>query len=538
MQLESLPIKHSNPLMADYLGNNDRLKQFYDYPISNINERLSDLQNQSYERAYLTDALETMNRKWQAPSATIDNITRLKQSDSVVVIGGQQAGLLTGPLYTINKIISIIQYSRQKEKALGVPVIPTFWIAGEDHDFAEVNHVNMLTEDRLKKIPIGQHVQEGMPVGDIKIEQKRATEWLNKLFLLLPETIHTKSIYDQLLTTLKTSETYVDFFAQLIYWLFPTEGVVLIDSNNQQLREIERNHFITLINAQEDIAESIHRTLTRLKRLGYPINVQAEKDDAHLFYHLNKSRVLLKRSADGRWVGKQDEITLTTDEMLQIASKTPHLLSNNVMTRPIMQELLFPTLAFIGGPGEISYWMLLRETFHLLNMKIPPLVPRLSFTYISHKLESSLADFDLTIDEVIQQGVHESKINYLTSYQPVPFEKVFTEFKETIQQIHQPIKDIAYQIRQDVGQYADRNLFHLHATVDQLEHRMKRAIEEEQNQAIYHLNLLQNHLCPKQSLQERTWCILPFLNQYNKSFITELTAKECSVTDNHFAVFL
>lgn len=538
MRFEPIPIKQNNPLMEDYLNNNDRLEEFLDYPTLNINERLLDLKNQTYDRNALTSVLEKMNNEWEAPTASLKNISRLKQSDSVVVIGGQQAGLLTGPLYTINKVISLIQYSRKQEKKLGIPVIPVFWVAGEDHDFAEINHVNMLSENRMKKMPIGQHVQEGMPVGDIKIEQGRTAEWLKKLFLLLPETVHTKSIYKQLLKILEASETYVDFFAQLIFWLFPTEGIVLINSSDPRLRAIESKHFTTLINAQEDIAQTIYHTLARLKRHGYSIDVQAEKDDAHLFYHLNNSRTLLKRSKEGQWIGKQDELVLTTEQMLQIASAEPHLLSNNVMTRPIMQELLFPTLAFIGGPGEISYWMLLRDTFQTLNMKIPPLVPRLSFTYIDRKLESSLENFDLTVNQVINHGVYQSKMNYLTSCQPAPFDKIFTEFKETIKQIHEPLKDTAYQIRHDIGQFADRNLFHLHATVDQLEGRMKRAIEEEQDQAIHNFDLLQNHLRPNHSLQERIWCILPLLNQYNTSFITKLAAEQCSINDNHFAVYL
>src|SRR5690625_2150570 len=378
MRIESIQMKQTNSLIADYLNNDEQINDFIDYPTDNLEQRLKDLNDQTFDRKALTDVLHSMNEQWQAPEQSLKNISRLQAPESVVVIGGQQAGLLTGPLYTINKIISLIQYSRQQEEALGVPVIPVFWIAGEDHDFAEINHVNMLKGTRMKKIPISQFEEKRIPVGDLTIDQKRANDWLNKLFLTIPETIHTKKLYNELMDCLQDAKTYVDFFATLIYKLFPTEGLVLINSHDENLRTIESDYFQAMIHQQEDISVTIYEKRMRLKRLGYPTPVEAEIDDTHLFYHLNGERVLLKRQDSGRWIGKQDNINFTTNELMEIAEHQPQLLSNNVMTRPIMQEFLFPTLAFVGGHAEISYWMLLRETFHLFNKKLPPLVDRKS----------------------------------------------------------------------------------------------------------------------------------------------------------------
>src|SRR5699024_5154563 len=108
--------------------------------------------------------------------------------------GGQQAGLLTGPLYTINKIISILQYAKEQEKRLDIPVLPVFWIAGEDHDFEEVNHVFFPHGKGLNKFPLKQSHYKKLPVTDIALDQKVAAKWVDELFSKLPETIHTRDI--------------------------------------------------------------------------------------------------------------------------------------------------------------------------------------------------------------------------------------------------------------------------------------------------------------------------------------------------------
>lgn len=538
MRIESIQMKQTNSLIADYLNNDEQINDFIDYPTDNLEQRLKDLNDQTFDRKALTDVLHSMNEQWQAPEQSLKNISRLQASDSVVVIGGQQAGLLTGPLYTINKIISLIQYSRQQEEALGVPVIPVFWIAGEDHDFAEINHVNMLKGTRMKKIPISQFEEKRIPVGDLTIDQKRANDWLNKLFLTIPETIHTKKLYNELMDCLQDAKTYVDFFATLIYKLFPTEGLVLINSHDENLRTIESDYFQAMIHQQEDISVTIYEKRMRLKRLGYPTPVEAEIDDTHLFYHLNGERVLLKRQDSGRWIGKQDNINFTTNELMEIAEHQPQLLSNNVMTRPIMQEFLFPTLAFVGGHAEISYWMLLRETFHLFNKKLPPLVPRLSYTFIDRKLEKILTAYNLSAEYVINDGVHRDKMNYLSASQQPAVEQMFKQLNETIQYVHQPVREAAYQLRADVGQFSDRNLFHLQTTVNQLKHRMKQAIEENYEQTINDFDLLQGWLQPENHLQERMWNILPFINEHGLSFIKALINEPCTFKENHFVVYL
>src|SRR5690625_5149283 len=150
MAVKSMTLTRRNKLATDYL--NGKLKKYFPYdPFGHNEERMKELQQRTFPREQLVDILTATNQKWGATQATLQQIERLRNENSVVVIGGQQAGLLSGPLYTIHKIISIIQFARQQEAKFNVPVIPIFWIAGEDHDYDEINHIYSMAENKLVK---------------------------------------------------------------------------------------------------------------------------------------------------------------------------------------------------------------------------------------------------------------------------------------------------------------------------------------------------------------------------------------------------
>src|SRR5690625_2660111 len=152
MRIEPVTIKAANKFVQEYRQNEERARSYFDFaPFGEEKRRLQDVKQRVFKRAPLVRILKEMNEAWGAPKETISQIERLKDDESVVVIGGQQAGLLTGPLYSIHKVISILTYAREQEKRLGVPVVPVFWIAGEDHNFAEINHIFIDRKGTLEK---------------------------------------------------------------------------------------------------------------------------------------------------------------------------------------------------------------------------------------------------------------------------------------------------------------------------------------------------------------------------------------------------
>lgn len=539
MNIDNIKLTQKNNLMIDYQNNEDEIMQFFDYhPFDDYKERLQYLRHKTFQRDRLVNTLLAMNKQWGAPDQTIRNINKLTDTESVVVVGGQQAGLLTGPLYTLNKIISIIKFAKEQEEKLQVPVIPMFWIAGEDHDFDEINHIHLFNLTDMKKHQIAHYTDEGLPVSDIQLDQQITKQWIDDVFSNLKEAETTKELYDSVKKCLEQSTTYVDFFARLLFALFEEEGLVLIDSNDSHIRKIESEYFKQLIVNQEQLAADMLLSAQKIKQKGYPLSLEIEAKDAHLFYHHHGERILLQRTSDNYWEGKQGEVQLTTDQLMRIAQNEPELLSNNVVTRPLMQELLLPTLAFIGGWGEISYWAVLKNAFHLLDLKMPPVVPRLSFSFVDQKTTKILKKYGIASESVINNGVRQRRANWLAAKYNPPIEELARQIKEDIFEVHKPLRTIAKQITTDVGQIADRNVFYLQKEIDFLVNRMKRAVQEQYDHELNEFAIAEQVLHPNGNLQERIWNPIYLINTVGKDFISHLIHTPLSFKNDHYVIFL
>ncbi|MEI3597025.1 MULTISPECIES: bacillithiol biosynthesis cysteine-adding enzyme BshC [unclassified Oceanobacillus] len=538
MRIDAVNIRNQGQLIADYKSNRSVMKFFDYHPFESVDERVEELSNRSFKREELAAILAERNTAWGAGEATLKNIKKFHNPESVVVVGGQQAGLLTGPLYTINKIISILQYAKEQEKRLDIPVLPVFWIAGEDHDFEEVNHVFFPHGKGLNKFPLKQSHYKKLPVTDIALDQKVAAKWVDELFSKLPETIHTRDIYQLVTDALRQSVSFTDFFAVVIHKLFQEEGIILMDAADERIRNIEQDYFIRLIENQPKISRGVFDIAKELENCGYTAALELDPTDGHLFYHLDGERILLSRTEQGTWKGKQDEIELTTEDLLKLAETNPEKLSNNVVTRPVMQELLLPTLAFIGGPGEISYWALLKPAFHALDLKMPPVIQRLSFTYLPETINKALAATGLTVEEAINEGSSVKREQWLLAKQEPPIDELAKNLKETIKEAHKPLRETAEAIRDDVGALAEKNLHYLQREIEFLQYRMKLALEEKYAKDIKQFDEIQLLLRPGEGLQERMWNVLPFLNEYGREFISKIARSTCSFQNSHYVVYL
>ncbi|WP_028782678.1 bacillithiol biosynthesis cysteine-adding enzyme BshC [Thalassobacillus devorans] len=541
MRIDPIDIKTNNALVHDYRNSMERVQdKFHYHPFQSsvFAKRKEDLKEQSCQRGELVHVLQEINEEWDAPRSTVENIDRLKDPESTVIIGGQQAGLITGPLYSVHKLISIIDLARKAEKECGTPVIPVFWIAGEDHDFDEINHLFLPKENRMKKYQVGQVPVQKASVSDLPLEHEAVETWLADLFTQLEETGYSKDLHHEIKQELYQSESYVDFFARMIYKLFRQEGVVLVDSHHPKFRKLESAHFKTMIHNQTQITQGVYAAWQQNMQQGYPVSLDCDLSDAHLFLHQDGDRILLITGEDGRYYGKQQEVVLTKEELLEIADQEPERLSNNVVTRPLMQELMFPTLAFIGGPGEISYWSVLKPAFEAIGLKMPPVVPRLSFTFIDRKAAKYMETFQLKVKDVIERGVAHEKTAWLTSQSYPPLEVITDQVKMEIERIHQPLREKAADIRSDVAQLAEKNLAYLFQDIEFLEKRMSKAIEEKHANELRKFDYLDLALHPGGGLQERMWGVLPWINQFGWNIFEEILHHEMRFETPHYGIYM
>lgn len=541
MKLTAIELKNESKFTKDYKAFDSKMGRFFTYnPYleTTYAKRLTYLDGQTYQREALTEALLKMNQDWGITQASIDEIDRLTDPNSVVTIGGQQAGLLGGPLYSVNKVITIIKEARKLENDLKRPVIPVFWIAGEDHDYEEINHVNLNVDGRYKKIKTNQQNSMNESISDLSLTEQTKKEWFNSVIETLPETMHSKEVINALSEIVEKSRTFIEFFARTIYYLFPREGIVLVDSGSAHLREIEVPYFLKIIDQTKELSETVVSRLEELKEI-YAVSLEAEINDLHLFYRMNTGeRVLLEKNEAGLIEDKNKQVQFTLSELLEIAKQEPERLSNNVVTRPLMQEMLFPTLAFIGGYGEINYWAALKGAFESLQLEMPPVLPRYSITYISPKTMKDSQKYNLDLAYLIEYGASQVKQNFLKSQENAPIEEMILALQKDFTQMHEPIRELAKELGSDLEALADVNLMKVKRELSFLETKLKQSIEKKHAIDLEKFNHLSNELNPNRGLQERVHNILPWINKFGSEMFSEVLLLNLLDVRKHYLVIL
>ncbi|NSL50770.1 bacillithiol biosynthesis cysteine-adding enzyme BshC [Calidifontibacillus erzurumensis] len=538
LDVSSLP---TNKIASHYMKQNDAVLNFFDYPDIENKEtyinRLNELYHKTFPRQKLVNYLMEYNKKFTADKETLQNIQKLADEKSVVVIGGQQAGLLTGPLYTIHKIISIISFAKKAEKQLQVPVVPIFWVAGEDHDFAEINHTFVLKNGKIEKRIIGQKVFKKCPASILNIDQQKAKEWIKEVFSTLTETEYTNDLLIHLDEDLRGSKTYVDFFIKIVFRLFKNQGLVIVDSGDVGFRQIGLPFIKMLIKQNDELAKQVFTSQLAVSELGFGEPIEIHEQNAHLFYVKDGDRILLERK-NGKFVGKNNECCFTENELLTIAEQNPSSISNNVVTRPLLQEYIFPTLAFIAGPGEVAYWSLLKKAFHLFGLKVPPIVPRLMMSIVDRKTKKYLTEFKLDLEEVLQKGCGQMKEKWFESRRPDSIDKTALQTKNAIKKAHDPLKELAIQIDPGLKDLAEKNAAIIERQIQFLKEKIEKSIRLKYEVEMNKFNHIENSLKPLQAPQERIWNIYYYLNEYGYEFIEQLLHLDYRWNGNHKVIFL
>lgn len=530
MEILNLSLPAANRFASNYLEQSANIQPFFHYRFNDLNEdmeRIDELAERSFPRLEVAAHIEDFMKRFPTSEAVRKSIDKLKQNNSAVVIGGQQAGILTGPLYSIHKVISIIKLAEQKENQLGIPVTPVFWIAGEDHDFQEVNHIFVPVNQKIDKWTYPEKVHQKKMVSDIYLNKDICHSWITNLIENFGETEHTNHLLAFAEAALDQSSTFVDFFATIIMELFKDYGLLIVDSGNKDFRQLQKEFLTEQIVHHESITFSLLEAQKQISKTGFPITIEANERAANLFYYDVKrnERILLEydRQTD-RFVGKSGTITFSKEELVGLATENPAKLSNNVVTRPLMQELLFPTIAFIAGPGEISYWAELKLVFEHFNIKMPPIVPRLNITFLDRSVESDLSELNLTLANVLLRGTQGEREEFLEAIKDKELEKIFSSTKEQLLKHYQQIEAKTLELNHALLPLLKKNENYLLKEISFMEARLEGEVQLKHDNLLEKFARIDLALRPDGFPQERVWNIFYYLNQNGLNFINDLMA--------------
>ena len=538
MKLDNLALQGNNKVMQAY--NNDKafLHTFFDYgnEAAAYTERLHELSGRTFKSGQLAETI----RSYMEPfglSEMADRHLRELAEGAVTVVGGQQAGILTGPLYSVHKAITVILLAEQQRKVLGVPVVPVFWVAGEDHDLNEINHVYTETAGHAVKKQYREKFVLKLMASDATYDQEQMAAFVKEIFSRFGETEHTKALLEGVLQAVEQEETFTQFFVRLMNGLFQEQGLLFIDSAFKPLRELETAYFIRLIEESAQLADKIGKKEALFAEQGFGMPIGAESDAANLFYVHETGRVLLSRR-NGDFVNDSAGVRLSKVEMLRVAEEQPWLLSNNVATRPMMQDLVFPVLAFVGGPGEIAYWAVLKEAFHHLGLKMPIIAPRLSITLVTSQVQHALTSQSLTVEAVMTGEAVATREEFVDGLRDERFYAAIEETETALRGQYEKMAEIAQSQGPMMQALLQKNLLFHTKQLDYVKGKAEEAVLVQHDKALRTFSLLEGELFPDGSLQERLYTPYAYLNSYGPSLIKDLLELPFEMDGTHKIVYL
>ena len=422
LRVETYPfeiIPHQSRLFLDYLKDPVKLRTYYPSAVRfhhELQERVPEvLGAHRVDRNKVCDALLSMNSRWHAGTETLKNIELLRDSDCVAVVSGQQAGLFTGPLYTIYKALSAVKLAGCL-KQRGTKAVPVFWIAAEDHDFEEVAKVEVIGRDcQLKHVDVSSDLhQEGQPVGGVILNDS-IDEVVNQLFELLPNSEFASDMKDLVKDSWRPGRGYVESFATMMTTLLDKYGLIFLDPLDSELKKLAAPLYSKAAEKASEIASAIEIRSRDLEAAGYHAQVLATANSFPLFLHDKAGRRhAVLRLDNGSYKAKELDEEYSAPALAELALKSPERFSPNVTLRAVVQDYLLPTIAYYGGSAEIAYFAQTAEVYRVLERPATPILPRSSLTMIERhtgrvleRYGLKLPDFFEGIDSVIKRVVEE-----------------------------------------------------------------------------------------------------------------------------------
>jgi bacillithiol biosynthesis cysteine-adding enzyme BshC len=502
-----------SPLMNDYLAEKSNLQSLYNrFPtLENFEGQILE-KHASYNddnRAMLVSVLEKQYSDIATSNLTKQNIESLKASTTFTVTTGHQLNLFSGPLYFLYKIISTINLTKGlKAKYPAYNFVPIFWMATEDHDFAEINYFSFKGKKfRWNKKSTG-------PVGRL------STDGLSELFEIYAQELGSSTNA----TALKKlfSEAYLkhdnlaDATRHLANALFGSLGLVILDADNRDLK-----HSFIPYAKEELLNQTSNKAVLEATEKLKDYNIQVNPREINLFYIEDKlrERIILE---NGIYKINNTKMEFTQEEILQLLENHPEMFSPNVIMRPIFQEAILPNLCYIGGGGEIAYWLELKSFFDTLKVTFPILLVRNSVLLATEKQVKKADKLELNWSDIFSK--QKDLINTVTK-KASRFPIDLTTQKKQLQKQFETLFELAIQTDKSFAGAVKAQEVKQTKGLENLEKRLLKAQKRKFSDILERATDLQNELFPNKSLQERQVNFSEFYLENGDDLIPIIIAK-------------
>jgi bacillithiol biosynthesis cysteine-adding enzyme BshC len=525
---------YPNDLFRDYIFDFKNIAEFYEYDYRSMDDygkRVSDIETYYDERnrIKICDILKDYNNKIGCGKRTLENIEVLESKGSLVVIGGQQPGFLTGPLFIVFKILTVLKLSSYFKKELNVPVVPCFWNASDDSSFSQIDNVKIIN-GKIEKIKLDlSDFDPKTRYSDIYLDPERIKKTIRKLERILRSTDFTPEIVDFFNSGLKDilkacsdargRINISSFFSSLITKMFSDYGIVIVDPASIELKKLSLDLLWFDMESHGKIEDLITSTGRVLDNLGYHIQLRSAPDTLNFFLKSGSSRIKVY-AEDNEWF-RVSTNRYRKKELQDLVRRNPGDVSLNVVLRPLLQDRSLPVLCSVCGPSEVSYFAQLKPVYKIMNMKMPVIYPRFSATVIESRIKKLILGLKLQ-DTELEYGREEVIKKAIDNDLKSGLSRQIRNFENDIKKRLERLEKNFESNKMNVSSSFDRIKRNIKREIEVLRKKIYSEYKKQNEFVVKSTDKIFSNMFPNGNLQEREINIINYLNKYSFRFINDL----------------
>jgi bacillithiol biosynthesis cysteine-adding enzyme BshC len=496
-------VPHSSALLTDYLYHFDRVSHFYNgspYDPQSYQAVAAQMSKFELARGEIVEVLERQNRAFGCPEPTLANIRRLSEPGTFAVVTGQQVGLFSGPAFTLYKALTTVRLA-QSLSGQGLPCVPIFWLATEDHDLDEVSRGATFDEE-YNLLPLqdsGNRPSPRSPVGEVRhtVEVSAA---LDQLEAALPEGESRFHLLHDLRECYVPGATWGESFARFMTRLFGRLGVILMDPLDESVHRLSSGVYQQALAKAAELRAGVLESTHALVQRGYHAQVHVVEDSTLVFVARHGDRLALHQR-DGKFlIDGGEEISLS--QLQSIIAERPLDLSPNVLLRPLVQDSLLPTLAYVAGPSELAYLGQAQSLYSALGRPQPVVFPRAAFTLLDSRSDRLMEKYKVSLEDVWQGEEHLSKKIAATGFAEgwsERFDRSQSELEQLLTRLHGDIEKLDPTLLDTLQHTQEKMKYQM----ERLRGKLTRAALGRSDLLVRHVQALSRFLFPHKDLQER-----------------------------------
>lgn len=523
-------------LFKTYVSDYKQLSDFYTADPFDNEDLAKKIKNHQFsgDRQQTVEILTSFNKQFEVAQASLDNLDRLKDNNALTLVTGQQLGIYGGPLYTFLKIISTIHLADKLERQFNCPVIPVFWLADEDHDFDEVRNLHVLNRDKLADFslpPLKNHLPT---VSKVQLGDEHQ-QFRRDLKESLYDTDFSDDLWDILDECFKQGRTFLEAFGLFISRLFSKHGLVLAGSNHPEIKKATADVIKQSILQADDIRQNLE---AQSQKIGEKFHQQVTLYDSNLFYlDAEAGRTKISRNGSGWKTDSGEE--WKTEQLVEEIDGHPEKFSPNVFLRPVLQDVLLPTLGYVGGPGETAYYGQMKNLYSSFNLDMPVIFPRLSGTLIEPAIDRIISELPFDFHEYANR-IEDLESGYVDRTDQHDIEKLFNDWKQKVEQLAKPNRETISDIDPTLDGAAGKATAVYLGELDKLKGKVYRAVKKRDEIQLKRIRRIKANLFPGDGLQERVIAGIFYMNKYGLDLWDELleSLDENEQFDHHKLIYL